>query len=537
MTSSAQPSRPVITRNARSARATAASVRAPLRRVRTRTRSQHSGSGDGCRFLQGVAWSLHNSPACSAGKPGATLEGFRYTEAMRCVSVALACLGVLAGCDAASSLPGGDALADASPIADGGVPVRGMPEAGGSPDVEPMDAGSRDSGSPDAGPRTGHRDGASGTADDGSTEDAGSEDTGRADASSDAGPTPVVPNRIVFIHTPHGLSDESWRPTGGRRDFVLSEVLSPFESLRDKTIVLAGLDLAHEAGFSGNTTHHFGPPTLLTGDTGPELEPEGYNGGGQSLDQTIAASLSITAFRSLELGVQNGTQLPRHEISFREVGQPLLRENDPSDAFTRVFGGLAMSHPSVDMLRSLVQAPLDPYANDAFPEVTRRQLALLTTALSLELTHVASLRFTNEGPATVFTWLGQSETWHSLAHAAGAPAAAEQLDAIWSWFASTLATWAGELDTVATADGLSLLDHTVIVWISDTGVPQAHSSTDIPVLIVGGAAAGLDTGQFLEVDRLHVDLLVSLGQAMGLPLTTFGDPAFEATPIEELSVP
>ena len=53
--------------------------------------------------------------------------------------------------------------------------------------------------------------------------------------------------RFVTVYTPGGnVTDDGngvnrWRPTGTENDFVLSDILAPFEAIRDKLLVMDGL--------------------------------------------------------------------------------------------------------------------------------------------------------------------------------------------------------------------------------------------------------------------------------------------------------
>ncbi|MEM9074948.1 MAG: hypothetical protein AAGE52_41005, partial [Myxococcota bacterium] len=79
---------------------------------------------------------------------------------------------------------------------DAGADV-GVRDAGGREDAGRNDTGARDTGVRDTGAR-----------------DTGAPlDTGPA---LDTAPV-VVPNRIVFIHIPHGIAEESWVPRGTGR--------------------------------------------------------------------------------------------------------------------------------------------------------------------------------------------------------------------------------------------------------------------------------------------------------------------------------
>ena len=53
-----------------------------------------------------------------------------------------------------------------------------------------------------------------------------------------------------------------------------------------------------------------------------------------------------------------------------------------------------------------------------------------------------------------------------------------------------------------------------------------HNLKDIPIVLAGNAGGFLKTGKSFAFNHSHNDLLVTLAQAMGQNITTFGDPAF-----------
>jgi hypothetical protein len=92
------------------------------------------------------------------------------------------------------------------------------------------------------------------------------------------------------------------------------------------------------------------------------------------------------------------------------------------------------------------------------------------------------------------------------------------------------------------APGTKVIDNTIIYWCSEIAdgqfhnlatqdVPSYHPGTDpyipmyLPLVSIGGGGGALKTGQIVRnaVDRPATDLYLTLAQAMGAPLTSFGD--------------
>jgi hypothetical protein len=312
-------------------------------------------------------------------------------------------------------------------------------------------------------------------------------------------------------------------------------------------------------------------------------------GGGISLDQFLAKQIgSTTKLASLELGVQVQYSNVSSRLSYLGAGQPVPPDDDPWNVYARLFTDLqtdpevlkklrANRHKVIDAIkpdyndlvkklgsedRQKVEAhltaiediesrldapgilggtcqlpempnPVGVYANDNFPLIGKLQLDLLAIALACDLTRVASVQWSSvvQG-GKVFTWLGQSKTHHDLSHSSLVdPQNEKDLVAIGNWYAQQLAYFMGRLATIPEGDG-TVLDNTLILWCSDIAVGQTHERKDMPYVLAGGAGGALNMGRYLKYSgAAHNDLLVSICNAMDVPVTTFGNPDFCSGPL------
>ena len=132
----------------------------------------------------------------------------------------------------------------------------------------------------------------------------------------------AVPKRAMFVYVPDGCIPDRWHPTGSETQFTLPEMSAPLERVKQHLVFLEGLTM-----YAGGATHEGGIAKVLTG-----VSPK-------SIDIFLGEKLgSETAFRSLQLGVGATFQNGAGSMSFIGEGQPVNPEDDPVNAFTRVFG-------------------------------------------------------------------------------------------------------------------------------------------------------------------------------------------------------
>ena len=103
------------------------------------------------------------------------------------------------------------------------------------------------------------------------------------------------------------------------------------------------------------------------------------------------------------------------------------------------------------------------------------------------------------------------------------------LEAINRWEVDQLRDLLTRLDGVDEGGG-TLLDNTLVLFSSECGDPDAHSSSDLPVVIAGKAGGAVTTDRLLEFNRgaqgprdTFADLHLGVARAFGLELPTFGE--------------
>lgn len=152
----------------------------------------------------------------------------------------------------------------------------------------------------------------------------------------------TVAQRFIAVYQPGGAEQSRWLPNGPESGFTMSEILAPLESVRQKLLVLGGLDMKCAVG----EQHQCGIVGLLTG------MPQGQAGtyvSGPSVDQVIAEIASAGKVRpSIEVAVRwatgksHGLLHPINAMTFANDGRasPIPPRIDPQEIFDSLFGSL-----------------------------------------------------------------------------------------------------------------------------------------------------------------------------------------------------
>lgn len=316
--------------------------------------------------------------------------------------------------------------------------------------------------------------------------------------------------------------------------------------------------------------------------------------GGISIDQAVANVIGTsTKFKSLELGVQSGSSGVWAYSNYTAANAPLPLDNDPHSVFTRVFGDLGVDANALARLRaerkSVLDAVSDSYTalaarlgsddkakidmhlsnirdlevrlttpgatvggscakpmdpgkldfmnNDNFPTIGKLQMDLMVMAFACDLTRVGTIQWENSVGDVRFTWLGTGITrgHHDMSHDGDSVAqTVEWLTQINVWYSQQLAYFLGQLKKIPEGSG-TMLDNTLVFWCNELARGNAHSHDPMPYLLAGGAGGALKGGRFLQYKgESHNDLLTSIGNIMGAPMSKFGDTNFCAGPLANL---
>jgi hypothetical protein len=409
---------------------------------------------------------------------------------------------------------------------------------------------------------------------------------GRALAATGAG----LPTRFGTWFWGCGLTPGRWEPKTLGANYEMPpefEMLAPY---RDQLSIFSGF----KTFLDGNALvpHTSGQRGILTGSTGKEPDP--------SIDVLIADSIGPnTRFRSLEVSAMGN---PGNTVSRRSNSIINASEGSPAALYARLFGAefrdpnagefkpdprtmaqksvlSAIKEPRESLARQLGaadRARLDEYFTslrqieqqidiqltkpeplaactvatkppdnpgstvvDAAAANHKLFAQILAHAIACDQTRVINVSFTDG--ASSLRKAGEPTTQHIHTHEdpiddklGYQPGAA--------WFESQIllsfADLLGTLASVKEGDG-TLLDHTVMMALSECGYAKQHTLESIPILLAGGKGSGkIRTGYHVAADGepgTRVGLTVQ--QCLGLSVNAWGVGSMRtARPLTELFV-
>jgi Protein of unknown function (DUF1552) len=225
---------------------------------------------------------------------------------------------------------------------------------------------------------------------------------------------------------------------------------------------------------------------------------------GRSILDTVARQAKLL---QREIGAQDRSRLEQYFGSVRDLEQRLLAsrgwENKPK--------------PVVN-----VAEPIDPTSPAQYMDKVKIMYDLARLAFETDSTRAITLML-NSVATPVLQIRGETITdgYHNLSHHGKAPDKLAQLKVIDEWHMRLLAGLFAGLNSTREGDA-RLLDRTMVLYGSNLGDANAHSTNNLPILFAGG---GFRHGQHLVFDAQQnyplPNLFVSMMQRMGIEESAF----------------
>jgi hypothetical protein len=164
---------------------------------------------------------------------------------------------------------------------------------------------------------------------------------------------------------------------------------------------------------------------------------------------------------------------------------------------------------------------------------------ILVSALACDVTRVGTMQWADSEAKFMMPFLSESggtplaDHHHGYQHDRGFQP--EALEIIHKWYAENFAYLLGKMDAIEEGNGLSLLDNSLVLWVTEIQEPGTHGQTNMPFVLAGGAGGRVPTGRWLEVaSQPHNALLVSILNLFGVEAQAFGHADYTSGPLAGL---
>jgi hypothetical protein len=386
-----------------------------------------------------------------------------------------------------------------------------------------------------------------------------------------------VPRRMLGICNNLGVLPRPFFPEGTGRDYTPSPYLKLLEEHRADFTVLSGV--SHPFVDGGH------PSDICFLTAAPHPASSSFRNS-ISLDQLVAEKIgTLTRFPSLALAVNGGRSL-----SWTRTGVAIPPEGRASAVFNQLFlqgtpaevdrqvreidAGRSILDVVSDQARALrkdvgardrarldqyyssvrdlehrlqesrgwarkpkptVKAapPVDPASPAQYMARVQVMYDLARLTFETDSTRAITLMLNSVGtPVVQIAGATITDSYHNLSHHGMAEDKLAQLKTIDEWHMKLLAGLFRGLKS-AREGGETLLDRTMVLYGSNLGDANAHSTTNLPTLLAGG---GFRHGQLLAFDRARnyplPNLFVSMLQRLGIEETGFGPSTGTMTGLE-----
>lgn len=391
----------------------------------------------------------------------------------------------------------------------------------------------------------------------------------------------AAPKRILAYYVPCGIHMPTWTPAGGP-ELVLSPTLAPLAKVKEKLLVLSGLQNL-PARPDGPGDHASGTGCFLTCAHPFKTDGAGIKNG-ISMDQVAANELKkFTRIPSLQIGTDGGGGTGNcdsgyscayaRNISWASDTQPLPKSTSPQVVFDTLFAGfdpkatlaeqqrrlkykksvldyaLGEANALKGKLAAVDQLKLDEYMNGVrdletklaapmatctlparpaadydFVAKSKLMADLMVLAFQCDQTRVISFMLGNAGDNRSFDFLGVSGGHHEISHHGGLAANFDKLKQIDKWEVSQLAYLLEKMDAITEPNGMTLLDNSAVFFSSEIEDGDAHRHTNLPVIVAGRAGGAFKTNRHLKISPTPLaNLFTAMLNACDVPNTKFGD--------------
>jgi hypothetical protein len=400
--------------------------------------------------------------------------------------------------------------------------------------------------------------------------------------------------RFVGVWHPHGASPGYWSPLQEGRDFEFSFITKPLEALRNRVVLITGLDMPEAMATDEEPGgDHARGAVLLSGARPRRNAVSPFLG--ITVDQHIANKYGQdTILSSLQLGVEDTGNYGNcnwgyscaytNSISWSSPTQPLPTQVNPRVVFERLFGDgtspeerLRGRKQNASILDSVTRelgafkrdlgegdkARLDTYVDNirelerririamdnsvkepegdvpfGLPESKHEHFRLMYDLMALafegDITRSATFMLGRDLSGTSYPESGFNGGWHGSSHHGDKPENVANYAKINRYHVQNLAYFCDKLSKIPDGDG-TVLDHVLIYKGSNMGNSHRHAHEKVPVILVGGIDGTFKGNRHLvfpDNTQRTSNMLLSILYLYGIEMDKIGTSTGRLQPLE-----
>lgn len=166
-----------------------------------------------------------------------------------------------------------------------------------------------------------------------------------------------------------------------------------------------------------------------------------------------------------------------------------------------------------------------------YEEHIRLMADMLVLAFQTDSTRIGTFLLAHDGSNRNFKEVGVTDGHHNLSHHQNKADILEKIAKIDRFYVTQLAYFLKRMRETKDRDGKSLLDNSMVVYCSGLADGNAHSHTNLPVVVAGRAGGAFHPGRHFDpgsgtpMNNLYVTML----RTMGIKVDSFGDSTGELT--------
>jgi hypothetical protein len=239
------------------------------------------------------------------------------------------------------------------------------------------------------------------------------------------------------------------------------------------------------------------------------------------------ASFAETERVKALVGRADRDKLTAHQTYMREVEKRLVGMPGMTPP-----GGLTCTRPTMP-------ADVDLRNDDLYLRAGQTQMDLAVAALACDQTRIITFQWSYAESEHLFGFLNNiSGNHHVISHDfASSGTNYNAYNQIQIWYQQQFAYFLQKMNSVVEGDR-TLLDNSIVLWATEIGESTQHDLMMMPYVLAGSAGGKIRAGRLLDFSSNRRDnnqMLVSIGQAMGDNLTSFGDASGATGPLPGLA--